>query len=105
MIKMNNEVNKNNISREDNDSKISHIIPLGYKQQRENMFAQKGREYLKSKKAISMKHIFDSKEKININQNININANIKNTDQDKENDKNQDRNDSKPQNEEGKKKE
>ena len=45
---MNNEVNKNNITREDNDSKIHHIIPLGYKQQRENMFAQKGREYLKS---------------------------------------------------------
>ena len=60
---MNNEGNKKNISREDIDSKIPHIIPLGYKQQRENMFTQKGREYLKSKKAISMKHILIVKKK------------------------------------------
>ena len=79
MIKMNNEENRHNENKEDIDNRISHIIPLGVHKARESIFIQKSREYMKNKKAVSMKHIFDNNEKIsiNINQNININAYIK----------------------------
>ena len=79
MKKMNNDEKKNNNNKEEVNNKIAHIIPLGYQKQRESLFIQKGKEYMRNKKAVSMKHIFGEKEKIsiNINQNININANIK----------------------------
>ena len=86
MIKMNNEEDKNNNIGEDIDNKIGHIIPLGFKKQEESLFIQKGKEYMKNKKAISMRHIFENKDKIsiNINQNININANIKTPEKEKQ---------------------
>ena len=103
MIKMNNEENKKNNVQEDNENKKAHIIPLVFNKQRESIFAQKALDF-KNKKSISMKQIFDSKEKIsiNINQNININANLKDPLQDIKEIKDKDGNDSKPQSEEGK---
>ena len=112
MIKMNNEDNKHNNNKEDIDNRIAHIIPLGFHKPKESIFIQKSREYMKNKKAVSMKHIFDSKEKIsiNINQNININANIKSSEKEKgktekedlKEVKEKDGEGSKPQSEEGK---
>ena len=103
---MNNEENKNNNNQRDNENKTAHIIPLIFNKPRESIFAQKAIEF-KNKKSISMKQIFDSKEKIsiNINQNININTNLKEPLQKinevKDKDKEKDGNDSKPQSEEG----
>ena len=86
MIKMNNENNEETndiIITKDKVKTISPFLKLNDKIQNDSLFIQKGREYMKNKKAISMKHVFDSKEKIriNINQNININANMKNKDE------------------------
>ena len=114
MKKMNNDESKNNNNEEEVNNRIAHIIPLGYQKQRESLFIQKGKEYMRNKKAVSMKHIFGEKEQIsiNINQNININANIKTPEKEpkiqkgitqeiiKEKDKEGE--DSKPQSEEGK---
>ena len=67
----------NGNSQEDIKHTQSRIFPLGVKMQKESKFMQKSKEYLRSKKAVSMKHIFGGTDKININinQSININAN------------------------------
>ena len=64
----------------DSNKKISHFIPLGSQKYNDSSFVQKGKEYMQSKKSVSMKQIFDKTDKISIkiNQNININTNIKN---------------------------
>ena len=83
MIKMKNDNLISNCTEKEGENKISHFIPLGFQKGRENLFIQKGREYMKSKKSVSMKHIFEQKDKISIkiNQNININTHIKNLNQ------------------------
>ena len=90
---MNNDFIHNNKTQKD---KIKNLInfPFSSKKLQDNK-SQKGKEHLKSKKAITMRQIFDKKEQININinQNININTNIKENGQQA---------DSKPQSEEGK---
>ena len=77
---MNEEIKIHNKTNIENNKKISHFIPLDSKKYNDNSFIQKSKEHMKNKKSISMKHIFDKKDKISIkiNQNININANIKN---------------------------
>ncbi len=67
----------NDNNHEETNNRQSRIIPLGVKMQKEGKFVQKSRDYLRNKKAVSMKHIFEATDKININinQSININAN------------------------------
>ena len=73
--------NENNTQIE---SKKNHQInnPLlsNLSLKRESLMIQKGREFLRNKKAISMRHIYKDNKKININinHNININTNLKN---------------------------
>ena len=53
---------------------------------RESLMVQKGKDFFKNKKAISMRHIHDEENKkinININHNINISENINQINQDK----------------------
>ena len=64
----------------ESENKIPHYIKLGSKHNKDSLFAQKGKEYMKNKRAISMHQIFSKSKKINININQNININpIKNT--------------------------
>ena len=83
---MNNEFLVNKRTQKEGENKISHYIPLGFQKRKESIFIQKGKEFLKGKKSVSMKNIFDSNDKISIkiNQNININTNIKNIQEEKE---------------------
>ena len=69
---MNNDKN-----HEEKNLRQSPIFPLGVKMQKESKFIQKRKEYMKNKKAVSMKHVFGAPDNININinQSININAN------------------------------
>ena len=71
---------KNDNNQKESTDKIPHIFPFNFKmpnERNESKFMQKSKEYMKNKKAVSMKHIFDGRDKIsiNINQSININAN------------------------------
>ena len=83
---MNNELLVNKRTQKEGENKISHYTPLGFQKRKDSLFIQKGKEFLNSKKSVSMKHIFDSNDKISIkiNQNININTNIKNIQEEKE---------------------
>ena len=83
---MNNEILVNKRTQKEGENKISHYIPLGFQKRKESIFIQKGKEFMNGKKSVSMKHIFDSNDKISIkiNQNININTNIKNIQEEKE---------------------
>ena len=88
---MKNDNIKNNKTQQEKDKKQVSLFPLvtNQKIQDQRLFIQKGKECMKSKKAISMKHIFDNNEQININinQNININTNLKENQKDNENQK------------------
>ena len=97
MIKMNNEETNDIIIPIDKSKNVSPFLQ-NKPNLKDSLFIQKGKEYMRNKKAISMKQIFNSKEniRININQNININANMKSP-KDEENKKEGD-----PQSEEGK---
>ena len=103
---------KNDNNQKESTDKIPHIFPFSFKmpnERNESKFMQKSKEYMKNKKAVSMKHIFDGRDKIsiNINQSININANPNSKfpePKKKENKKENDGNESKPQSEEGNKK-
>jgi hypothetical protein len=103
---MNNDKN-----HEEKNLRQSPIFPLGVKMQKESKFIQKRKEYMKNKKAVSMKHVFGAPDNININinQSININANpnikfleLNTKKKEKKNEGND--NESKPQSEEGNKK-
>jgi len=104
---MRNDNIKNNKTQQEDDKKQIRLFPLvtSQKGQDNSLFIQKGKEYMKNKKAISMRHIFDNNEQININinQNININTNLKENAKDNENQKEVgSKAGSKPQSEEGK---
>ena len=94
---MKNENLLNNNTQQESDKKISHFIPLGFQKPRESFFMQRGKEFLQSKKSVSMKQIFEKNDKISIkiNQNININTNIKNINEQKDRDKDKKNNDEK----------
>ena len=101
---------KNNKTHQEDDKNQISLFPLvspqnSQKGQDNSLFIKKGKEYMKNKKAISMRHLFDKNEQININinQNININANVKENQKKNENQKEMEsKADSKPQSEEGK---
>ena len=78
MIKM-NDSNDNKSPPLQSKNKISYIIPLGFQKKKDNSFPQKAKEYLKSKKSVSMGQIIENNKNIsiNINQNININSIVK----------------------------
>ena len=65
----------------ENNEKINEIpnYPSNLSLKRESLMVQKSREFLRRKKAISLRHIHDDNKKININinHNININTNLK----------------------------
>ena len=71
----NNEINKKNKS--DNDNRITNNHQSNLSLKRDSLMYQKGKEFLRRKKAISLRHIFEDSKKIsiNINNNININSN------------------------------
>ena len=79
-----NDENINNHQEKKNNSNINNITSnLSLK--RESLLIQKSREFLRKKKAVSMRHILEDNKKININinHNININTNLnKNDNQD-----------------------
>ena len=64
------------------ENKISVFAPLSLqKEKKENLFAKKGKEFLKNKKEISVRHIFEDNKKlknidINLFNNIKSNLNI-----------------------------
>ena len=86
----NNESNKQIESNKNNLLNNPLLSNLSLK--RESLMIQKGREFLKNKKAISMRHIYKDNKKININinHNININTNLKNKTNVNDEDKNSD---------------
>ena len=67
-----------NISQNNRKRVSQNIVDNKLNKKRESLMVQKGREFFKNKKAISMRHILkdDKKINININNNININTNI-----------------------------
>ena len=73
----NNEINQNfqNI----NNNRLNPNYPSNLSLKRDSLMIHKGREFLKRKKAISLRHIFEDNKniKININNNININTHLK----------------------------
>ena len=77
----------NNSTDLENAHKVSHFIPLAFQKSKDSIFIQKAKEYMQSKKSVSMNHIFEQNDKISIkiNQNININTNIKKINEEKEN--------------------
>ena len=100
-------MNNDNKSKKKNN-KIASIFTLGKKIEKDTEYIRNSKEFMKNKKAVSMKHIFDGRDNININihQSININANP-NAQYQKQKSKNNNKNDgneSKPQSEEGNKK-
>ena len=69
-------MNNDNKSKKKNN-KIASIFTLGKKIEKDTEYIRNSKEFMKNKKAVSMKHIFDGRDNININihQSININAN------------------------------
>ena len=64
MLKMNeSNDNKNKNSLPQSENKISYIIPLGLQKKTDNTFPQKGKEFMKSKKSVSMRQIFANNKK------------------------------------------
>ena len=73
----NNEINQN--FKNINNNKLNPNYPSNLSLKRDSLMIHKGREFLKRKKAISLRHIFEDNKniKININNNININTHLK----------------------------
>ena len=73
---MNNDNSESNKYESENKMKINKA---GITRKRESLISHRGKEFLKKKKAGSMRHVVKEKKKININisQNININTNLK----------------------------
>ena len=74
-----NKVNDNNKSKKQSEKRVSQKLDYNnLSKKRESLLVQKGRDFFKNKKAVSMRHIHDENKKININinHNINISANI-----------------------------
>ena len=70
--------NKTKENKEKNNDIPNYSSNLSLK--RESLMVQKSKEFLRKKKAISLRHIHDDSKKININHNININTNLKQDD-------------------------
>ena len=73
----NNE--ENNFYKAKNNNIISGSSQSNLNLKRESLMIQKGREFLKRKKAVSLRHILEDNKKINININNNININANNS--------------------------
>ena len=82
-----NEGEDNNKNSNKDEKRVSQNLEFNnLTKKRESLIVQKGREFFKNKKAVSMKHIHDEEDKkinININHNINISANINQINQEK----------------------
>ena len=71
MIKMNNNNDfKNDFPISNQNNNISYIIPLSKKKERTSLFVNKAKDYMKNKKAISMRQIFNDGK--NIKKNFDI---------------------------------
>ena len=80
MINMNSKnENKNEEIKPKKNKRISYIIPLNTSFERNSLFFKKGIDYLKKKKSISMRQIFDEDKKINLNENMKDNIDIPKT--------------------------
>ena len=74
------DINENNNKIESKANQlVTNSLLSNLSLKRESLMIQKGKEFLKSKKAVSMRHICKDNNKININinNNININTNLK----------------------------
>ena len=75
-----NNIHEIQNSKPENENKLSVFAPLSIQKDKKDIsFVKKGRDFLKSKKAKSMLHIFEEKKKSKnekINANINVNASI-----------------------------
>ena len=74
-----NKVDESNKPKKQSEKRVSQKLDYNnLSKKRESLLVQKGRDFFKNKKAVSMRHIYNENEKININinHNINISANI-----------------------------
>ena len=70
-----NNINEIQNSAQENEKQYSVFAPLSVKKdKKDNLFVKKGKEFLKNKKAISMRHISEEHKKL---KNVNINSNKK----------------------------
>ena len=75
MLNIKNE-SKDKEIKPDKNKRISYLIPLNTSFEKNNLFVKKGKDYMKKKKSISMRQIFDEDKSIKLNENMINNIDI-----------------------------
>ena len=78
MLNIKNE-SKNKEIKPNKNKRISYLIPLNTSFEKNNLFVKKGKDYMKKKKSISMRQIFDEDKNIKLNENVINNIDIPRT--------------------------